>query len=138
MNRITPENITELKPNQIFIFGSNLSGIHGAGAACLAMDKFGAEYGIGVGITGQCYAIPTKSHGIARSLTLGEIKPYVDDFINFAISTPDYDFLVTQIGCGLANFKPQQIAPLFKNALTIKNIYLPQIFINLLHEKTNN
>lgn len=138
MNKITPENITDLQPNQIFVFGSNLSGIHGAGAARLAMDKFGAKYKTGVGLTGQCYAIPTKSLGITRSLTIKEIKPYVDDFINFAQCTLNYDFLVTPIGCGLAGYTPKQIAPLFKKALNVKNIYLPQNFINLLYEKTNH
>lgn len=127
-NRITPEKITELKDNEIFIFGSNLSGIHGAGAAKLALDKFGAIWATGVGIQGQCYAIPTKSRGITRTLTINEIKPYVDEFIEFAITKPELTFLVTEVGCGLAGYTVENIAPLFKDAMGIQNIYLPKRF----------
>ena len=128
--RITNNNITELRPNEIFVFGSNLSGIHGGGAAKLAKDKFGAKLGVSTGVTGQCYAIPTKSEYIVRTLTIKEIKPYVDDFISFASENKDYTFLVTEIGCGLAGLKHEHIAPLFKLVETedIGNIHLPQKF----------
>ncbi len=115
-------NITELKPNEVFVFGSNLSGIHGGGAARFAHDKFGAEMGVGVGFTGQCYAIPTKSKGITRTLEIEEIKPYVDYFIQAAKKERFKTFLVTEIGCGLAGYSPEDIAPLFKDAIDIENI----------------
>lgn len=99
----------------IFVFGSNLAGIHGAGAARYAHQKLGAEWGVGVGPTGQCYALPTKNHHI-RSLTLGSIAQHVDDFLAYAHANPDLEFKVTRVGCGLAGFKDSEIAPLFKGA----------------------
>lgn len=128
MNRITPVNITQLEPNQIFVFGSNEAGYHGKGAAFIARKKFGAVQYIGFGLTGKCYAIPTKDASI-RSLPLTIINVYVDQFIEYAKKHPDYIFLVTKIGCGLAGYKPEDIAPMFKKALTIENIYLPKEFI---------
>ena len=104
-NRITPDWITELSDNEVFVFGSNLEGLHGGGAARLAM-KWGAVWGQGVGLQGQTYAIPTMHGGV------DEIRPYVDDFIAFASSHPDKRFLVTEIGCGIAGFRPKEIAPL--------------------------
>lgn len=132
--RITPERIVGLKDNEIFVFGSNLSGIHGAGAAKFALN-FGARYGTPNGIQGQTYAIPTKSIGIKRTLTLQEIKPYVDEFIHFAIENKNVIFLVTEIGCGLAGIKVEDMAPLFKKAVGIKNVYLPQRFWNILEKE---
>ena len=135
-NRITPEIITKLEDNEIFVFGANKSGIMGAGAAKIAFQRFGAKWGVGVGITGKCYAIPTKDYGIRRTLTIDEIKPYVNDFIKYAKDNESLIFLVTEIGCGLANYKPHQIAPLFINAIEIENIYLPLRFWEiLLNEK---
>lgn len=127
----SPVLITELKWNEIFVFGSNLSGIHGAGAAKLAFEKFNAEWGCGAGMTGQCYAIPTKSENIARTLSIAEIKPYVNGFIKQAKLIQGLVFLVTEIGCGLAGHKHSDIAPLFKEALNYSSIYLPQSFINI-------
>lgn len=101
--------------NMIFVFGSNLSGIHGAGAARFAMQKKGATYGQGQGLQGQSYALPTKGKNITF-MPLHRVAGYVDDFINYAKSRPDLTFQVTQIGCGLAGFKSDQIAPLFKDA----------------------
>lgn len=89
----TPEIILELIPDEIFVFGSNLQGMHGGGAARVAYNKFGAEWGKGVGLYGQTYAIPTMQGGVKT------IKPYVDDFIEFAVNHPERYFYVTRIGC---------------------------------------
>jgi hypothetical protein len=125
-NRITPDHVSTLKPNEIFVFGSNLAGMHGGGAARLACMKFGAIMGQGVGLQGQSYAIPTMQGGVDT------IRPYVDEFIDFAKAHPEMHFLVTQIGCGIAGFKPKDIAPLFREATGVKNISLPQSFWNVL------
>ena len=127
--RITPNHITELKPNEIFVFGSNLQGYHGGGAARLAMNQWGAVGGQGTGLQGQTYAIPTMQGGI------GTIRPYIDQFIKFAQNDPERTFLVTEIGCGIAGFRPADIAPLFKNAINIPNIWLPQRFWEILQKE---
>ena len=119
----TPEDIYELKPNEIFVFGSNLAGSHGGGAARLAYNRFGAIWGQGVGLQGQSYGIPTMHGGVDA------IKPYVDDFIAFAKQHPEYTFLVTKIGCGIAGFTTEEIAPLFQNAIDVENIILPESFV---------
>ena len=116
---VTPEYITSLKPNEIFVFGSNLAGMHGGGAAHIAHKLFGAEWGVGVGPTGQCYAIPTMQGGVET------IRPYVDEFIVFAKEHPTLTFLVTRIGCGIAGFTDDEIAPLFEKAHDVENIVLP-------------
>ena len=118
--RTTPERITELAPNEIFVFGSNLRGMHGGGAAWVAYKKFGAIMGQGVGLQGQSYGIPTMQGGVET------IRPYVDEFIDFAKSRPDLTFLVTRIGCGIAGFHDSVIAPLFKQARNVENIILPE------------
>src|SRR5574344_2213695 len=105
--KYTPERITELKENKIFVFGSNLAGAHVGGAARFAYDRFGAVWGEGVGLHGQTYAIPTMQGGV------NTIKPYVDDFIRFAKEHRELTFLVTRIGCGIAGFRDKDIAPLF-------------------------
>jgi hypothetical protein len=128
-NRVTPENITELNDNEIFIFGSNLAGRHGAGAAKMAM-KFGAKYGQASGLQGNTYAIPTKDENIIRTLTIKEIKPYVDEFIEFAKQNEDKIFLVTKIGTGLATNTIKSMASLFIEAKDVENIYLPIEFWN--------
>ena len=127
--RITPNHITELKPNEIFVFGSNLQGYHGGGAARLAMNQWGAVWGQGTGLQGQTYAIPTMQGGI------GTIRPYIDQFIKFAQNDPERTFLVTEIGCGIAGFRPADISPLFKNAINIPNIWLPQRFWEILQKE---
>jgi len=129
--KASSNNITELKPNEVFVFGSNVMGIHGAGAAKMALNKFGAILGKGVGLYGESYAIPTKDRNVT-TLPILLIKPYVDEFIKYAKFRHDLDFLVTEIGCGLAGYEPKDIAPLFKEAQYITNIYLPQSFINIL------
>jgi hypothetical protein len=117
--RTTPELITELKPNEIFVFCSNLQGMHGGGAAYIAYRKFGAVMGQGVGLQGQSYGIPTMQGGVDT------IKPYVDEFIEFAKQHQEMTFLVTRIGCGIAGFTDEEIAPLFEAAHNVKNIVLP-------------
>lgn len=122
----TPERITQLKPDEVFVFGSNLAGAHGGGAARLANIRFGAVYGQGVGLQGQSYAIPTMQGGVET------IKPYVDEFIAFAQQHPERRFLVTRIGCGIAAFTPDDIAPLFQKAIDQENIILPRDFVEVL------
>ena len=117
--RTTPEFITELQPNEIFVFGSNLKGMHGGGAAYIAYRKFGAIMGQGVGLQGQSYGIPTMQGGVET------IRPYVDEFIAFAKEHQELTFLVTRIGCGIAGFTDEEIAPLFEKAHDVENIVLP-------------
>lgn len=131
MKRITNPNIQSLKSNEIFVFGSNLSGMHGAGAARTAL-KWGAKYGNSEGLQGNTYAIPTKSVFAQSTLKLSQIKDYVNTFIEFAKNNPNLIFLVTEIGCGLAGLKHSQIAPLFKSCLNMENVFLPESFINIL------
>jgi hypothetical protein len=119
-----PTMITELKPGQIFCFGSNLAGIHGAGAAKTAL-QWGAVMGRGQGHSGQTYAIPTKNEHI-QTLSLYRIRMFVYIFIDYAIGNPELEFLLTPIGCGLAGYKPEQIAPMFKHAPS--NVVLPNEF----------
>ena len=119
----TPDRISELKNNEIFVFGSNLAGAHGGGAARLAWQRFGAVWGQGVGLQGRSYAIPTMQGGVET------IKPYVDGFIEFARMHPELRFLVTRIGCGIAGFRPEEIAPLFAEALEMENVILPEDFV---------
>ena len=119
----TPERISELKENEIFVFGSNLAGAHGGGAARLAYERFGAVWGEGVGLHGQTYAIPTMQGGVDT------IKPYVDAFIRFAKEHKRLTFLVTRIGCGIAGFRDEEIAPLFTDAIDVENIILPMEFV---------
>lgn len=125
----TPEKITRLNDNEIFVFGSNLAGAHGGGAARIAYNCFGAVWGKGVGLYGQSYAIPTMQGGVDT------IKPYVDDFIAFARQHPELSFLVTRIGCGIAGFRDEEIAPLFAHAVDVDNIILPRSFVNCLESK---
>lgn len=127
--RITSPRITELQPGEIFVFGSNLEGHHGGGAALLAWRKWGAIWGQGTGLQGQTYGIPTMHGGPDR------IKPYVDEFISFARQHPELTFLVTEIGCGIAGFRPAEIAPLFCDAVDVENIHLPQRFWEVLNTK---
>ena len=117
---------------EIWGFGSNLSGIHGAGAAKVALDKFCARWGVGAGPTGDAYAIPTKqvyyddpeekSPGIRWAkqglvtMSIHAIKPYVDQFIDYSDALKYKTFFLTRIGCGLAGYKDEEIAPLFYHA----------------------
>ena len=123
----TPEWISELRENEIFVFGSNLAGAHGGGAARLAYNRFGAIWGQGVGLQGQSYGIPTMQGGVET------IKPYVDEFIEFASQHPEYKFLVTRIGCGIAGFTSEEIAPLFGEARDMGNVILPKDFAKIVN-----
>ena len=125
---IASDCIDTLEKDEIFVFGSNLAGHHMGGAARVANIKFGAEWGVGVGLTGQSYAIPTMQGGVET------IRPYVDEFIEFANQHQNMKFLVTRIGCGIAGFNDEEIAPLFRKALPVSNIYLPQKFYDILLE----
>ncbi len=122
----TSERINKLEPNEIFVFGSNLAGAHGGGAARAALNRFGAVWGQGVGLQGQSYAIPTMQGGVET------IKPYVDEFIDFARQHPELKFLVTRIGCGIAGFRDEEIAPLFTAAIEVENVILPKEFVEAI------
>jgi hypothetical protein len=124
--KFTPDDITSLEPNQVFVFGSNYAGRHGAGAARLAWQKFGAKMGTGMGLMGQSYGIATKDRNI-QTLPLHKISVQVDKFIRFATAHPELEFLMTMIGCGLAGLKVSEIAPMFKGTLP-SNVILPKAF----------
>jgi hypothetical protein len=123
----SPDRIAELKDNEIFVFGSNLAGAHGGGAAWLAYQRFGAVWGQGVGLQGRSYGIPTMHGGVEA------IKPYVDEFIDFSRQHPELRFLVTRIGCGIAGFAPAEIAPMFADAIDLDNVILPEDFVRILN-----
>lgn len=127
--RFTPSNISTLNPSEVFVFGSNLAGHHAGGAARTAYRRFGATWGVGVGLEGQSYAIPTMHGGVDA------IKPYVDQFIDFARANRHLTFLVTRIGCGIAGFDDKDIAPLFKGAINDENICLPEQFVRCIEEE---
>ena len=134
--KITPENIQELKENEIFVFGSNLAGKHGAGAALLAKNRFGAKFGIGVGLMGQSYAFPTKNYNI-QTLPIESnnsicIKQFVEPLLELIKSSPSKHFYITELGCGLAGYTPNDIAPLFKGFEELENCSLPQRFIDII------
>lgn len=126
--QVSPDFISDLKANEVFVFGSNLDGAHGGGAAKIAREKFGAIWGQGVGLQGQSYGIPTMHGGVE------DIKPYVNEFIEFARSHPELTFLVTRVGCGIAGFHDSEMAPLFAQAVSIPNIHLPKSFWDVLNE----
>ena len=130
-NRITKDLVLSLAPDEVFVFGSNLGGFHGGGAARTAYNKFGAVWGQGVGMQGQSFAIPTMQGGVET------IAPYVDEFIEYAGNHPEKKFLVTEIGCGIAGFTPEEIAPLFKDAAGIENISLPERFWEVIERDVN-
>jgi hypothetical protein len=111
--------------DEVFVFGSNLAGIHGAGAARVAVETFGAEYGYGVGYVGRSYAIPTKDDKL-NTLKYLEVLPFIISFLTFAKYRQDLNFFVTAIGCGLAGYKHDQIAPLFRSAP--HNCSLPDVW----------
>lgn len=122
----TPEFITELKSNEIFVFGSNIGGFHGGGAAAVAFKKFGAEWGVGEGLTGHCYALPTMEGGVDY------IAGKVQNFLTCAKAHPELKFFVTKIACGIAGFSIEEIGPLFADAVNIENVILPKDFVDTL------
>ena len=122
------------KEGMIFTFGSNLSGIHGAGAARFAHQNKGAVMGKGIGLQGQSYAIPTKGVNITF-MPLIQVARYIRQFREFALERPELDFQVTQVGCGLAGFTKEQIAPLFKSSPS--NCYFDMEWQPLLGDSHN-
>lgn len=126
--RITPHWVNVLEPNEIFVFGSNAQGIHAGGAARVAYDEFGAEWGNGEGLQGQSYAIPTME---------GEdsTRAAINRFTQFAHEHPELKFFVTAIGCGIAGYTPKEIAPMFQSATDLENIFLPVSFWKVLLDK---
>jgi hypothetical protein len=134
-NRITNNNITELKENEIFVFGSNESGRHGKGAAKTAM-KWGAKYGQAKGLQGKTYGIPTVNSSISNKLSLNRIDFYLQLFYQDCVKYPNLTFLVTEIGCGLAGWSVKDIAPLFDEFAELENVHLPKSFWNVIkHNK---
>jgi hypothetical protein len=129
-NRVTPENIRSLAENEIFVFGSNAEGHHGGGAAAFAMQEFGAVWGQGEGLQGRSYAIPTMEG-------LKKLSAAVDRFTKFAHKHPELRFLVTRVGCGIAGYSVDQIAPLFRNCVYLENVALPEDFWHMLGLKMN-
>jgi len=120
--RITPSWVIQLDRNQIFVFGSNTRGVHDGGASFTAVQYFGAIAGQAEGIQGRSYAIPTDG------TTMDELHNAVRRFIVFAKAHPHLTFLVTEIGCGTAGYHPMEIAPMFTDAVSVPNIYLPKQF----------
>lgn len=113
----------------IFVFGSNKAGIHGAGAAKTALEQWGAQWGKGEGRTGMAYALPTKDKNI-QTLCLNEVALAVERFKGYALSHPEFMFLVTAVGCGLAGYEPEDIAPMFEDCPP--NCILPDEFLKCL------
>lgn len=110
-------------PNRVFVFGSNLAGIHGAGAAKAALDHYGAIWGQGEGLQGHSYAIPTKDENL-HTLPLANIQLFIDEFMDFAWqNSSTLYFFVTRIGCGLAGYTDEEIAPMFRESSL--NVELP-------------
>ncbi len=129
-HRVATSPIEGLNENEIFVFGSNIQGMHGGGAAWFANKNFGAEWGVGEGLTGRSYALPTME-GEAS------LKHAVKNFIVCAKSHPELTFLLTAVGCGIAGYTPDEVAPLFREASSLENVYLPQAFINVLDKESN-
>lgn len=123
--RVASDRIATLGENEIFVFGSNIQGSHGGGAAWYAHKNFGSEWGVGEGLTGRTYALPTME-GPAS------LKKAVDNFIACAKKHPELTFLVTAVGCGIAGYTPNEVAPLFKEATSLENVFLPQVFWEVL------
>ena len=125
---ITPEIVPEKLPrDSIFVFGSSIQGSHKGGAARTARKLYGAITGVGVGLQGQSYAIPTMEG-------LETMKLYIDQFILIANIMYFCKFYVTRIGCGIAGYSDEDVAPLFAQALGLKNVYLPESFVTILEE----
>lgn len=135
-NRITPDNINRLNTNEIFVYGSNLAGKHGKGAAKSAYRKFGATLGRCHGLDNQSYGIPTKDENL-KVLPLDRIAKYIKNFLWDASYLP-YTFYVTKIGTGLAGYSNEEIAPLFSGAEKMENVYLPQEFLEIITCKLEN
>lgn len=127
---VTPDIVKNLLPGQVFVFGSNMAGSHGGGAAAAAIE-FGAVWGEGLGRFGQTYALPTMGLTL-NPLPLRIIRAFVVAFLDHARAYPGLEFLVTPVGCGIAGFKAKDIAPMFAEAMELKNISLPSSFLEVL------
>lgn len=125
----TPEFITSLEPDEVFVFGSNIGGCHGGGAARIAWRKFGAEWGVGEGLTGQCYALPTMEGGV--DYIAGKVRSFID----CAKEHPELKFFVTKVACGIAGFSVEEIGPLFADAIGMENVILPEEFVRRIEDK---
>ena len=125
-DRVTPEKVNKVRNNEIYVFSSNLQGLHNDGTARIAFQRYGAVMGQSVGLQGKCYAIPTLQ---------GEpniVRPYVDELLEFVKQHPEQTFIVTKIGTDIAGYTPQDIAPMFKKAVWMKNVRLPQEYWDIL------
>lgn len=126
--RIAPDYIKELGPEEVFVFGSNVLGKHNGGAALYAVEHFGAIDGQPEGIQGQSYAIPTDGN------TFEDLKEAVERFTDYVVMHPQNTFMLTAIGCGTAGYTPEQIAPLFQQAYSFGNVYIPESFFNCMNQ----
>lgn len=126
--RISPEQIYSVRHNEIFVFGSNKQGFHIGGAARFAMEHLGAQWGVGEGLTNHCYALPTMEGPES-------FQQAVQTFVECAKAHPEYVFLVTAVGCGIAGYTPEQVAPWFTGAINLGNVYLPEAFWKVLENK---
>lgn len=124
-SRVTPEHISRLSNNEIFVFGSNAKGLHHGGAAKVAVEKFGAIMGQGHGLQGKSYAINSMSG-------TSDMQEDIKVFCEFAKANPEKYFLVTPIGCGIAGYRPEEIAPFFKECKELENVSLPSSFWKVL------
>jgi len=124
-NRITPTTVNVLQDDEIFVFGSNAQGMHAGGAARVALNKFGAEWGNGEGLQGQSYALPTMEG-------MESTRAAVERFTECAKAHEELKFFVTAVGCGIAGYTVEEIAPMFKEAAELKNVYLPISFWKVL------
>jgi hypothetical protein len=136
--RVSSGNITALNENEIFVFGSNIQGNHIGGAAKIALENFGAIQTVNFGLMNRCFAIPTIDLSDKNKASLKDIEVFVEKFIEFSKQTTGLDYLVTEIGCGIAGFTPEQIAPLFKDCIFQSNIYLPKSFNMIIHNIFRN
>jgi len=128
--KITSENVQKLSDNEIFVFGSNLSGNHFGGAALYAKNNFGAVTGVGEGLTGQCYALPTKDKNI-ETLSLNDIHKSIEVLLQIVRNSNKF-FIITAVGCGLAGYSANDIAPMFEPFIHLSNCSLPQSFIDII------
>ncbi len=129
--RVTPSQIYTLDTNEIFVFGSNIHGMHMGGAARVAYSEFGAEWGNGEGLQGKAYALPTME-GVDST------KRAVEHFTECAKEHPELKFLVTPVGCGIAGYTPDEIAPMFLQAAHLENVYLPISFWKVIMNTIQN
>ena len=126
--RVTPDRLEQISGTDILVFGSNQQGIHAGRIAREALERFGAQMHQGAGIQGQSYAIPVMQGDVDT------IQPYVDEFLDYASRHPHQHFMVTEVGCTLAGFEPEDIAPLFSPAREESNIWLPISFLVAMEE----